>query len=207
MNNEDELYKWLHSPDDDDSETPAKYELLTVRLFKEAIREAEGNQGDRLLTSFAENVLPKLIQQLVRATAKGGKFTEYMRAKGNNVDRSKHDQSFTSHLLNGLFPTYRILKKLKTDTPETNPVKHNFGATETALLVESYILHDFDKFPDYCKWLKTNDLEGKFANRDWRDKPPHKDEAPNFGRDYVALKIQQLGLDRLLGDNWRSHID
>jgi hypothetical protein len=29
---------------------PAKYELLTVRLFKEAIREAEGNEGDRLFS-------------------------------------------------------------------------------------------------------------------------------------------------------------
>src|SRR6478672_9446348 len=197
----------LNSTANEDSETPAKYELLTVRLFKEAIREAEGNESDRLLASFAANVLPKLIQQLVGATAKGGQFTEDRRAEGKNVDRSKHDQSFTSHLLNGLFPTYRILKKLKTDTPETNPVKRNCGETEIALFVASYILHDFDKFPDYSEWLKTNDSEGKFANRDWREKPPHKDEAPNFGRDYVALKIQQLGLDSLLGENWRSHID
>src|SRR4028119_84400 len=136
--NEDELYKWLHSPDDDDdSETPAKYQLLTVRLFKEAIREAEGNQGEILLASFAENVLPNLMQQLVGATAKGGQFTEDRRAEGKNVDRSKHDQSFTSHLLNGLFPTYRILKKLKTDTPETNPVKRNCGETEIALFIRS----------------------------------------------------------------------
>jgi CRISPR-associated protein Csc3 len=205
--NEDDLYKWLHSPDDDDSETPEKYELLTVRLFKEAIREAEGNESDRLLASFAENVLPNLMQQLVGATAKGGQFTEDRRAEGKNVDRSKHDQSFTSHLLNGLFPTYRILKKLKTETPETNPVKRNCGETEIALFVASYILHDFDKFPDYSQWLKDNDAGGKFADRKWREKPPHKDEAPNFGRDYVALKIQQLGLDSLLGENWRSHID
>lgn len=204
--NEDQLYKWLHSTEVDDDETPAKYELLTVRLFKEAIREADGNEGDRLLASFAENVLPNLIQQLAGNTAKGGQFTEYMRAKGNNVERSKHDQSFTSHLLNGLFPTYRILKQLKTETPETNPVKRNCGETEIALFVASYILHDFDKFPDYSEWLKTND-EAKFHNRDWRDKPPHKDEAPNFGRDYVALKIQQLGLDSLLGENWEYHID
>ena len=197
----------LNSTANEDSETPAKYELLTVRLFKEAIREVEGNQGDRLLASFAENVLPNLMQQLVGATAKGGQFTEEMRRQKKNVDRSKHDQSFTSHLLNGLFPTYRIIKELKTETPETNPVKRNCGETEIALFIASYILHDFDKFPDYCEWLKTNDSEEKFANREWREKPPHKDEAPNFGRDYVALKIQQLGLDSLLGENWRSHID
>lgn len=203
----DELYKWLHSSDDEDSETPAKYELLTVRLFKEAIREAEGNEGDRLLASFAENVLPNLIKQLAGTTAKGGQFSEDRRAEGKNVDRSKHDQSFTSHLLNGLFPTYRILKQLKTETPETNPVKRNCGETETALFVASYILHDFDKFPDYSEWLKNNDSEGKFTDRNWRDKPQRKEDAPNFGRDYVALKIQQLGLDSLLGENWEYHID
>lgn len=205
--NEDDLYKWLCSTDDDDKETPAKYELLTVRLFKEAIRETEGNQGDRLLASFAENVLPKMIQQLVGATAKGGQFTEDRLAEGKNVDRSKHDQSFISHLLNGLFPTYRIIKKLKTETPQTNPVKRNCGETETALFVASYILHDFDKFPDYPEWLTTNDSEGKFLNRNWREKPPHKDEAPNLGRDYVAQKLLDFGLDSLLGENWKSHID
>jgi CRISPR-associated protein Csc3 len=205
--NEDELYQWLHSTEDDDNETPAKYELLTVRLFKEAIREAEGNEGDRLLASFTENVLPNLIQQLAGATAKGGQFTEDRRAEGKNVDRSKHDQSFTSHLLNGLFPTYRILKQLKTEIPETNAVKRNCGETEIALFVASYILHDFDKFPDYSEWLKNNDSEGKFTDRNWRDKPQRKEDAPNFGRDYVALKIQQLGLDSLLGENWEYHID
>ncbi|MCP2729408.1 type I-D CRISPR-associated protein Cas10d/Csc3 [Limnofasciculus baicalensis] len=204
--NEDELYKWLHSPDEDE-ETSEKPELLTIRLFKEAVREVEGNESDRIIASFAENVLPKLIQQLVGATAKGGQFTEDRRAEGKNVERSKHDQSFTSHLLNGLFPSYRILKKLKTETSETNPVKRHCSETEIALFVASYILHDFDKFPDYCKWLETNDSEGKFANRDWREKPPHKDEAPNFGREYVAEKLQEFGLDSLLGDNWKSHID
>ncbi len=206
MIDEDELYKWLHSQDEDE-ETLAKPELLTIRLFKEAVREVEGNESDSLLSSFAENVLPKLIQQLVGATAKGGQFTEDRRAEGKNVERSKHDQSFTSHLLNGLFPTYRILKLLKTDTAETNPVKRHCSETEITLFIASYILHDFDKFPDYSIWLSDNDPDGKFLNRDWREKPPHKDEAPNFGREYVAEKLQGFGLDILLGDNWESHLD
>ncbi|HBK63362.1 MAG TPA: type I-D CRISPR-associated protein Cas10d/Csc3, partial [Cyanobacteria bacterium UBA11166] len=202
----DELYKWLHSPDKNE-EIPAKPELLTIRLFKEAVREVEGNESDRLLASFAENVLPQLINQLVGATAKGGKFTEDRRAEGKNVERSKHDQSFTSHLLNGLFPTYRILKKLKIETAETNPVKRHCSETEITLFIASYILHDFDKFPDYSGWLANQDSDGKFLNRDWREKPPHKDEAPNFGREYVAEKLQAFGLDSLLSNNWESHID
>lgn len=205
--NEDELYQWLHFPDNQDEEEPAKSELLTIRLFKEAIKEAEGNESDRILNTFAENVLPNLIKQLAGSTAKGGQFTEDQRAKRNNVDRSKHDQSFISHLLNGLFPTYRILKKLKTETPETNPVKRNCDEVEITLFIASYILHDFDKFPDYREWLEDNDADGKFQNRDWRKDPPHKNEAPNFGRDYVAQKIQNFCLDSLLGENWESHID
>jgi len=197
----------------EDSETPAKYELLTVRLFKEAIREAEGNQGDRVLASFAENVLPNLIHQLVGATAKGGQFFETIDAevaagRRNPVRRGNAgDQSFTSHLLNGLFPTYRILKILKTDTAETNPVKRNCDEATIALFIASYILHDFDKFPDYSGWLTANDPDGKFKNRNWIEKPQKKEEAPNFGRDYVIQKVQDLGLDILLGENWRSQID
>lgn len=204
--NEDDLYQWLHSPDNEDEADPAKSELLTIRLFKQAIKEAEGNESDRILESFAENVLPNLIKQLVGATAKGGQFTEDRRAEGKNVDRSKEDQSFLSHLLNGLFPTYRIIKKLKTETPETNPIKRYCGDTETILFVASYILHDFDKFPDYREWLENNDRV-KFQNRDWRKDPPHKNEAPNFGRDYVAKKIRDFGLDYLLGENWESQVD
>ena len=204
--NEDELYQWLNSSDNDD-ETEPKLELLTIRLFKQAIKEAKGNENDYILESFAENVLPNLIKQLVGATAKGGQFTEDRRAEGKNVERSKEDQSFLSHLLNGLFPTYRIINKLQTETPKTNPVKRYCGDTETALFIASYILHDFDKFPDYHRWLEDNDPDGKFQNRDWRKNPPHKNEAPNFGRDYVAKKILDFGLDSLLGENWESHID
>ena len=204
--NEDELYQWLHSPENEDEEEP-KSELLTIRLFKEAIKETQGNERDRVLNTFAENVLPNLIKNLALATAKGGQFTEDRRAEGKNVDRSKEDQSFISHLLNGLFPTYRIIKKLKTETPETNPVKRHCAQVEIALFIASYILHDFDKFPDYRNWLEDNDPDGRFTNRDWRKEPPHKHEAPNFGRDYVAEKIREFGLDSLLDENWQSHID
>jgi len=205
--NEDELYKWINSPDNNKNETPEKSELLTIRLFKEAIKEARGNESDRLLENFAENVLPKLIQHLVGATAKGGQFTEDRRAEGKNVDRSKDDQSFTSHLLNGLFPTYRILKKLKTEVQETNPVKRNCDETTVALYIICYILHDSDKFPDYSVWLAANDQDGNFQNRNWRENPAKKSEAPNFGRGYVAQKILDFGLNHLLGDKWEAYID
>ncbi|MEH1905196.1 MAG: hypothetical protein V7L04_28420 [Nostoc sp.] len=61
---------------DEDDESPVKRELLTIRLFKEAVKKTKGNAGDRILEKFADYVLPNLIQQLAGSTAKGGKFFE-----------------------------------------------------------------------------------------------------------------------------------
>ncbi|MBW4435423.1 MAG: type I-D CRISPR-associated protein Cas10d/Csc3 [Pelatocladus maniniholoensis HA4357-MV3] len=193
--------------DEDEKNTPIERELLTISLFKKAIKEAPENAEDYILLSFADNVLPKLIHQLVGATAKGGQFTEYRRAEGKNVERSKHDQSLLSHLLNGLFPTYRIIRKLKSSELETNPVKRQCGERETRLFVAAYILHDFEKFPDYPIWLEENDQDGVFANRDWRKEPAKKSDAPNLRRGYVKQKIQDFGLDIFLGEDWENCID
>ena len=145
------------------------------------------------------------MQQLVGTTAKGGQFADDRRAEGKNVERSKEDQSFTAHLLNGLFPTYRIFKVLQT--LQTNQVKRLCADLEAAIYMAAYILHDYDKFPDYPIWLTQNDPDGKFCDRNWRKEPPHKFEAPNLGREYVIQKMQDLGLYHLIGENWHSYID
>jgi len=186
-------------------QAPESPELLTICLFKQSICEAEGNQNDPILTDFAEWVLPKLMRQLAGTTAKGGQFTEDRRAEGKNVERSKEDQSFTAHLLNGLFPTYRIFKVLQT--LETNPVKRLCDSLEARIYIAAYILHDYDKFFDYPNWLIQHDLEKGLRDRDWRKNPPKKSDAPNFGREYVTQKIQDLGLHFLLGDDWMVYVD
>jgi len=208
--NEDELYKWINPPDNNKNETPEKPELLTIRLFKEAIKEASGNESDRLLENFAENVLPNLIQQLVGATAKGGQFFETIDAEVaagiRKPIRSRDnagDQSLVAHLLNGFFPTYRILKKLRTETPETNQVKRFCDDKVAHLFTASYLLHDFEKFPDYLFWLITNQPEGQFKDKKWAD----KDDAPDFARGYLAQKIQDFGIDKFLGEGWKSYLN
>ncbi len=205
MSDYDDLPLFSLDPDESCEPETVKPEQLTIKLFKQAIQEAEGNQSDDLLRRFAECALPNLMRQLVGTTAKGGQFTEDRRAEGKNVDRSNQDQSFTSHLLNGLFPAYRILRVLQT--LETNPVKRLFEDLEISIYIVSYILHDFDKFHDYSHWLSINDSSGQFSNRDWRKKPPHKSDAPNFGRDYISQKMQGLGLDQFIGVGWQSYID
>ncbi|MBD2488263.1 type I-D CRISPR-associated protein Cas10d/Csc3 [Aulosira sp. FACHB-615] len=193
--------------DEENKDAPVQKELLTISLFKKAIKEAPENQEDSILLSFTDNVLPQLIHKLVGVTAKGGQFTEDRKAEGKNVERSKHDQSLLSHLLNGLFPTYRIIRKLKSAELQTNPVKRQCGEKEIRLFVAAYILHDFEKFPDYPIWLQDNDTDGVFTNRDWRKEPAKKSDAPNLRRDYVKQKIQDFSLDSFLGEDWENYID
>ncbi|WP_414518093.1 type I-D CRISPR-associated protein Cas10d/Csc3 [Nostoc sp. PCC 9305] len=197
----------LDNYDEDEKDTPVERELLTLSLFKKAIKEVPENKEDSIIISFSDNVLPKLINQLVGATAKGGQFTEDRRSEGKNVERSKHDQSLLSHLLNGLFPTYRIIQKLKSSELETNPVNRQCEEKETRLFVAAYILHDFEKFPDYPIWLKENDTDDVFKNRDWRKDPAKKSDAPNLRRGYVKQKIQDFSLDSFLGEDWENCID
>ncbi|MFB2767867.1 type I-D CRISPR-associated protein Cas10d/Csc3 [Pelatocladus sp. BLCC-F211] len=204
------------STDDDDDESPIKKELLTIRLFKQAVKKSRDNQGDTILEKFAEYVLPNLIQQLAGATAKGGKFFDVTVPKINAkracegkppVDRrNAGDQSIVAHLLNGLFPTYRILRKLQT-AKETNPVKRNCEDLQACIFITAYLLHDYEKFPDYQAWLIANDKEGKFSDRDWELDTPKKEDAPNLGREYITKKILDFGLHYLLCDDWQDFID
>ncbi|MBD2361809.1 type I-D CRISPR-associated protein Cas10d/Csc3 [Anabaena minutissima FACHB-250] len=197
---------------DEDDESPVKRELLTIRLFKEAVKKTKGNEGDRILEKFADYVLPNLIRQLAGATAKGGKFFEVTieiinakrAAAGKNPVRRDNagDQSILAHLLNGLFPSYRILKKLQAEGISTNPVKRYCEDLQSSVFIVSYLLHDYEKFPDYRDWLEQN-----FIIRNWEEEPPKKEDAPNLGREYITKKILDFGLYHLLGEQWEELID
>ncbi|BAZ40135.1 hypothetical protein NIES4101_60960 [Calothrix sp. NIES-4101] len=202
---------------EDDDESPIKKELLAIRLFKKAVQKARGNQGNEILEQFTEYVLPNLIQQLAGATAKGGKFFEVTIPK-INAERAKEgklpvdstrnagDQSLVAHLLNGFFPTYRIIRHLQTSSV-TSPVKRNCDRLQVCIYITSYLLHDYEKFPEYKDWLIASDREEKFSLRDWELNPPKKEDAPNLGRDYIAKKIKDFGLHHLLGEDWQDLID
>ncbi|MDY6781057.1 MAG: type I-D CRISPR-associated protein Cas10d/Csc3 [Cyanobacteriota bacterium] len=183
-------------------------ELLTIRLFRQAICEAEGNEGDCLLRDFTEYVLPNLMGRLVGTTAKGGQFFERLDARGTVKRRDNAgDQSLPAHLLNGFLPTYRIARRLQQPDMGKNQVKSYCEDLQFRVYAASYLLHDYEKFPDYLSWLLEQDVEGKWRDRDWVARSPDKQDAPNLGRDYVIQKIVELGLDRFLGDSWRDFID
>lgn len=194
--------------DRDEEETIAQPEFLTIRLFKQSICEAEGNQGDCILANFAEYVLPNLMRQLAGSTAKGGQFFERLDARGKVKRRvNAGDQSLLAHLLNGLLPTYRIAKRLQQSDVSKNQVKSYCEDLQFRVYIASYLLHDYEKFPDYQQWLIEQDTEGKWCDRDWVDKAPEKQDAHNLGREYVAQKIIDFGLDRFLGESWREFLD
>lgn len=202
--------------EENDEESRLKRELLAIRLFKEGVKKARGNEGDSILENFADNVLPNLIQQLAGATAKGGRFfertVEIINAKraveGKKPVRRDNadDQSIIAHLLNGLFPTYRFLKKLQAEE-QTNPVKRSCEELQICMFIVSYLLHDYEKFPDYQAWFIANDTKGKFQNRDWELDTPKKEDAPNLGRHYITKKILDFNLHHLLGEKWQDYID
>ncbi|MGB3493808.1 MAG: type I-D CRISPR-associated protein Cas10d/Csc3 [Elainellaceae cyanobacterium] len=193
----------------DETEQPsAQPELLTIRLFKQAIRETKDNAGDRLLTDFAEYVLPKLTGQLAGATAKGGQFFERLDARRTVKRRDNAgDQSLPAHLLNGFLPAYRIARRLQQSDIGKNQVKSYCEDLQFRVYTASYMLHDYEKFPDYQSWLIVQDAEGKWRDRDWVESAPNKLDAPNLGRDYVIQKIQTFGLDEFLGNDWQDYID
>jgi len=193
---------------DDEETSEHAPELLTIRLFKQSICEAEGNQGDRLLHDFAEYVLPKLMQQLAGATAKGGQFFERLDARGKVKRRDNAgDQSLLAHLLNGFLPAYRIARRLQQPDVTKNQVKSYCEELQFRVYVAAYLLHDYEKFPDYQPWLLKQDLDGKWQNRDWVDQAPDKQDAPNLGREYVTQKMISFSLDQFLGASWQDYID
>ncbi|WP_373479890.1 type I-D CRISPR-associated protein Cas10d/Csc3 [Geminocystis sp.] len=186
-----------------DQDIESNPELLIIFLFKKAVKET--NPNDEILNDFAEYILPNLLTKLAGITAKGGQFTEDRKAEGKNTERSRHDQSLISHILNGLFPTYRIISVLLSNKIETNPIQRHFNILVIKLFLASFPLHDFEKDPDFQKYLSETVAE--FKDRNWRKDTPKKQEAPNLSRDYVKKRIQDLGIDLFLGENWENYID
>lgn len=201
----------------EDERESSEPELLTISLFKQAIQESTGNANDSILRDFTDFVLPKLMYQLAGATAKGGLFFERIearvadqRAKENKPPlsrRSAGDQSLLAHLLNGIFPTYRIIRYLKQKEIQKNQVKTYCDDLQCRIYITSYLLHDYEKFPGYQAWLIANDASGEMRDRDWIKDSPDKRDAPNLGRGYIRQKILDFGLDRFLGEQWQDYVD
>ncbi|MFK0732041.1 MAG: type I-D CRISPR-associated protein Cas10d/Csc3 [Gloeotrichia echinulata HAB0833] len=174
---------------DNDRTVETQEELLTLKLLREAIKAQ--NPGDTVMADFAEYVLPNLLRIAIGVTAKGGKFFDEIdqqrAAEGKSKVRRDNaaDQSLNTHLLNGLFPTNLIEKRLETlNTTVRRVVKER----ERRLVIAGFILHDFEKFPD--------------VSEDCRKLPLSEH------RRIIDEKVRQLGLDKFINpDNPETYAE
>lgn len=178
--------------DSDRTIEPNQRELLTLKLLREAI-QAE-NHDDVVMRDFAEYVLPNLSKIAIGVTAKGGKFFDAIdqqrEAEGKEKVRRDNaaDQSLNTHLLNGLFPTNLIVKRLQQ---LNTTIQRVVAEKERRLVIAAFILHDFEKFPDAPENCRQLSLDQH--------------------RLIIAEKIQQLGLNYFINPNnsedYREYID
>ena len=184
---------------------PQSRELLTLKLLREAIQTQ--NPGDKVMSDFAEYVLPNLLRVAIGVTAKGGKFFDEIdqqrEAEGKAKVRRDNaaDQSLNTHLLNGLFPANLIEQRLeKLNTTVQRVVREQ----ERRIVIAGFILHDFEKF-NY----------NSFAKLPQKYKDIGKDEDTKIRglsllehREIIEIIAVELGIDRFLNpDNPEAYKD
>ncbi len=97
----------------------------------------EVDETDHVTRSFIEHMVPKLMQNYVVTTAKGGEHT----GEAERKFEEKDDQNMVSHQLNGLFPTLRLLNILESESVGPGP----FSEIERRVYILAYLMHDIDK--------------------------------------------------------------
>ncbi|MBE9129253.1 MULTISPECIES: type I-D CRISPR-associated protein Cas10d/Csc3 [unclassified Coleofasciculus] len=206
---------WLQD-DDADSEfepsdrtiEPQSRELLTLKLLREAMQSQ--NPGDKVMSDFAEYVLPNLLRVAIGVTAKGGKFFDELDRKNEaeGKDRVRRDnagdQSLNTHLLNGLFPANLIEQRLeKLNTTVQRVVRER----ERRIVIAGFILHDFEKF----NYSSFGALPQKY--KDLRKDEDSKIRSLSLleHREIIDIMAVELGIDRFLNpdnpEGYREYLD
>ena len=106
----------LDSDDDELDEMPAYLDLLKGVIPSD----------DEVLRDYVEIVGPRMVKHLALRSAKGGSNPDYSHSD---------DQSMLTHILNGIFPTLRIVQESGEDLSEL----------ETQLYLIAYTFHDLNK--------------------------------------------------------------
>ncbi len=97
---------------------------------------------DQVMLDFVEHVLPRLFGQYADTSAKGGDQRDNRTISEETQQKfaAKEDQSMVSHLLNGIFPTLRLLTILRDEG-----LGFSFADRERRVYILSYLMHDIDK--------------------------------------------------------------
>ena len=112
--------------------------MFYFEFLKQAVDPA-----DLVTLSFIEHMVPAMMEHYAVKSAKGGEHsrdTEYDEETRRKFAQ-KHDQSMVSHLLNGIFPSMRLLNLLEAEGLGPIP----FTEVERRVYVLAYLMHDVDK--------------------------------------------------------------
>lgn len=99
--------------------------------------------ADEVTRSFIECMVPAMMEQYATKSAKGGEHSgsERLDEETKRKFEAKDDQSMVSHLLNGIFPTMRLMNLLEAEDAPQAP----FEDEERRVYILSYLMHDVDK--------------------------------------------------------------
>ncbi|GAC1354501.1 MAG: hypothetical protein NVSMB38_33100 [Ktedonobacteraceae bacterium] len=110
--------------------------MFIIEFLKQAVPP-----DDQVTLSFIDVMVPKMLERYVVMSAKGGMHhgDERLSEDTQRKFEANDDQSMFSHLLNGIFPTLRLMHLLESERAE------RFTDTERKVYILSYLMHDVDK--------------------------------------------------------------
>ncbi|MGH2509216.1 MAG: type I-D CRISPR-associated protein Cas10d/Csc3, partial [Ktedonobacteraceae bacterium] len=99
--------------------------------------------GDTVTRAFITSMLPHMMEAYAEKSAKGGEHSQTTRIDEATKRKfeAKGDQSMVSHLLNGIFPTMRLLNWLEEAQLGLGP----YSEVERRVYLLAYLMHDVDK--------------------------------------------------------------
>jgi CRISPR-associated protein Csc3 len=125
--------------------------MFFVEFLKEAVPP-----GDQVTRSFIDCMVPEMMNRYVIRSAKGGSHAgdAHYSEETQRKFEANADQSMLSHLLNGIFPSLRLMNLLEAEGLE------HFPDVERQVYILSYMMHDVDKIQQRTVETKTRaDIE------------------------------------------------
>jgi len=108
---------------------------------------------DQVMHSFIELMVPEMLESYVTMSAKGGTHQGDKTLSEKQIQgfEANADQSMFTHLLNGIFPSLRLMHLLEFEGLE------HFSEVERQVYILSYLMHDVDKIQRRTVETKTRD--------------------------------------------------
>lgn len=108
---------------------------------------------DSVTLDFIEHLVPRMLERYVTMSAKGGTHQNDTHLSADTIQKfeAKNDQSMCTHLLNGIFPSLRLMYLLEAEDIEY------FASIERLVYIVSYMMHDIDKIDHRPVETKTRE--------------------------------------------------